>query len=229
MMINDSKLTKIVEKNLEDFYWFAKNGRNICTCTVRSIDIDWRDPKTVRRRCEGMGARVHLFIQSDRRGTTVGRSPRAKGTRDIESRFGAALSPRRHIWAVFFGTGCLIWYRREPLCERGLVLRRIGAAGPTDVTRSSSFRYKSQFYTSLSTDRKTSPYMAEQYDSFADPQQPRACGTVHVFHTDRYTVIIITNGWFLILTKFDQRGIFQFLFSSLSFNSSYILVLFFGL
>lgn len=116
--------------------------------------------------------------------------------RYIESRFGAALSPRRHIWAVFFGTGCLIWYRREPLCERGLVLRRIEAAGRADVTRSSSFRYKSQFYTSLSTDRKTSPYMAEQYDSFVDcdPQERRARGRVQVFHTDPYTVIIITNG-----------------------------------
>lgn len=105
-----------------------------------------RGPKVrcTRRRREGMGARVHLFIQSDRPRTTGGRSPRASRrtrVRDIESRFGAALSPRRHIWAVFFETGYLIWYRREPPCERGLVLRRIEAAGRTDVPRSSSFRY----------------------------------------------------------------------------------------
>lgn len=210
-MINDSKLEDRWEK-LGRFLLICKEWKKYMYMHGSLDRYRLARSEDCARRCEGMGARVHLFIQSDRRGTTVGRSPRAKGTRDIESRFGAALSPRRHIWAVFFGTGCLIWYRREPLCERGLVLRRIGAAGPTDVTRSSSFRYKSQFYTSLSTDRKTSPYMAEQYDSFADPQQPRACGTVHVFHTDRYTVIIITNGWFLILTKFDQRGIFQFFF-----------------
>lgn len=52
-------------------------------------------------------------------------SDEEKGTRvrDIESRFGPEPRPRRHIWAVFFKTGCLIWYRRQPPCECGLVLR----------------------------------------------------------------------------------------------------------
>lgn len=97
----------------KDLHSFAMKNIYIRFARSDAIDIE-RDYRTLR--CEGMGARVHLFIQSDRR--PVGRSPRAKGTRDIESRFGAALSPRRHIWAVFFGTGCPIWYRREPLCER---------------------------------------------------------------------------------------------------------------
>lgn len=195
--------------------------KNIHARFARSnaIDIDWLAirrlyTKAKMRRNGSSSSLVHpVWPTGD--GWTFTPSEGNASSRDIESRFGAALSPRRHIWAVFFGTGCLIWYRREPLCERGLVLRRIEAAGRADVTRSSSFRYKSQFYTSLSTDRKTSPYMAEQYDSFVDcdPQEPRARGRVQVFHTDPYTVIIITNGWLLIPRKLDRRGILLLFFN----------------
>lgn len=95
-----------------------------------------------------MGARVHLFIQFiSTDGWDVRPERRREGNASSRYRvpvWSRATSLRRHIWAVFFETGCLIWYRRQPPCECGLVLPRTEAAARTDVTRSSSFWYTSE-------------------------------------------------------------------------------------
>lgn len=94
------------------------------TCTIRSIECDrYRLAGAIRRlytrmrRNGSSSSLVHPVWPTRDDGWTFTPSEGNASSRDIESRFGAALSPRRHIWAVFFGTGCLIWYRREPLCE----------------------------------------------------------------------------------------------------------------
>lgn len=122
-----------------------------------------------------MGSRVHLFIQSDRRRTTSGgRLSQVTKRRerefaisspgldqslvpgDISGLFSSRLVASfgiedRHLASVDSSCG-------ESKLRDGrmwLVLHPFGTAERT-----------SQFYTSLSSDRKTSPYMAKQYDSF---------------------------------------------------------------
>lgn len=121
-------------------------------------------------------------------------SDEEKGTRvrDIESRFGPEPRPRRHIWAVFFKTGCLIWYRRQPPCERGLVLRRIEAAGRTDVARSSSFRYTSVRRNFTQVCRPTGKHHLTWpsntillFIARSRFRQVKGLRGNHVFHTDR--------------------------------------------
>lgn len=93
--------------------WFNKNWSN--TANIISPGI-----KSTRQRFVEAEAQVHLFVQSDRH-VYIHPGLSEHDAREFATSSPALdehLIPLRHIWAVFSGTSCPIWSRRDPARER---------------------------------------------------------------------------------------------------------------
>nr|KAF7438936.1 hypothetical protein H0235_001327 [Vespula pensylvanica] len=104
-----------VLKILEDWARFAKNNRFSEGLSRKAID-GLEEGGFV----EMLGGLLDGVHKSTKMKTTSGRSPLFatldSGFDEVCYGGASSLNPWRHIWTVFFETGCPIWSRREPPC-----------------------------------------------------------------------------------------------------------------